>query len=110
MLLASLSVGFAGAVAIYSATIAQASTSRSASVRGESPTDDPLMIAARAELGASNRHDLSGFLQAVAQDPVILADAPSYSYHGRAGLAEFFRQKLSGQPSAVQHQAGGAAT
>lgn len=59
------------------------------------------MIVARAELAASNRHDLSGFLQAFTQHPAILVDAPPYSYHGRAGLAEFFRNNLLG--SRVQY-------
>ena len=102
ILLAAVSVGLAGAVAVHSATSAHAGTQRSAaSGRGESSMDDPLMIAARAELGASNGHDLLGFLQAFAQNPVILVDAPSYSYHGRAGLAEFFRQNSLG--SRVQY-------
>lgn len=102
ILLAAVSVGIAGAVAIHFATLARAGTPRpAASAWGESSTDDALMIAARAELGASNRQDLPGFLQAFAQDPVILVDAPSYSYHGKGGLAEFFRKNSLG--SRVQY-------
>lgn len=54
------------------------------------------MVAGRAELAASNRHDLSGFLQAFTQDAVILVDASPYSYHGQKALADFFRGNLLG--------------
>jgi hypothetical protein len=64
-------------------------------------SDDPLMLVARAELAASNRQDLSGFLQAFTHDAAILVDASPYAYHGSKGLGEFFRQSQLG--SRVQY-------
>ena len=54
------------------------------------------MMVARTALAASNRHDLTAFLQTFAQNPTVLVDAPPYSYRGKAGLAEFFRSNLLG--------------
>lgn len=59
------------------------------------------MDAARAELAASNRHDLAGFLQAFTRDPAILVDASPYCYHHKVALAEFFRKNPLG--SQVQY-------
>lgn len=68
---------------------------------GEDSGTDPLMVAAREEMAASNRHDLAGFLRMFTKDAVILADAPPYSYRSKAGLTDFFDRSLLG--SVVQY-------
>ncbi|HEY7888320.1 MAG TPA: hypothetical protein VIC29_08860 [Steroidobacteraceae bacterium] len=102
MLWAALAAALAGTVTMDSAMIAYAATPPlSGGSTRESSTDDPLMDAARAELTASNRHDLSAFLHAFTQDPAILVDASPYSYHHKMALGEFFRKNPLG--SQVQY-------
>lgn len=57
---------------------------------------DPLMLAAQAEMQAANRHDLAAFRKCFTADPVILADASSFSYRGQSGLTDFFRHNPLG--------------
>lgn len=93
----TLLLALAGALTIPSSgTSAAATRPVAVAALSESSTGDPLMIAARMELAASNRHDLSAFLQVFTQHPAILVDAAPYSYQGKAGLAEFFRNNLLG--------------
>lgn len=63
---------------------------------GEMPTTDSLMVAARAEMAASNRHDLAAFIGSFTANPVILADAYTYSYRGKDGITEFFKHNALG--------------
>ncbi|HEX5352715.1 MAG TPA: DUF4440 domain-containing protein [Rhodanobacteraceae bacterium] len=62
---------------------------------------DPLLAVAKAELAASNRHDLDAFLHVFSENAVILVDASPYSYRGQTGIADFFRHNLLG--SEVQY-------
>jgi ketosteroid isomerase-like protein len=92
-----MSAGLAiAAILISAATMRAAGTPAAASPSSERSIEDPLMVAARAELAASNRHDLSGFLQAFTQAAVILVDAAPYAYHGQKAFADFFRGNLLG--------------
>lgn len=54
------------------------------------------MATARAEIAASNAHDLRRFLQAFNKDAVILVDASPYSYRGEKGLTDFFEHNQLG--------------
>lgn len=101
MLWAALAAALAGTVTIDCDRAAYAAMPPTDGSTREGSTDDPLMNAARAELDASNRHDLCGFLQAFTQDPAILVDASPYFYHRKPALADFFRKNLLG--SQVQY-------
>lgn len=63
---------------------------------GTQPPTDPLMSAAQAEIDASNRHNLAGFVHTFSEDAVILVDAPPYAYRGEQGLVDFFKHNLLG--------------
>lgn len=67
-----------------------------ATALGSGPSADPLMQVARAEIAASNRHDLAAFLRAFTSDAVILSDASPYLHRDRAGLIEFFKHSALG--------------
>ena len=93
---------FAGVVSM----MLLAPLSRTAAANARPSAQDPVVMAAQAEIDSSNRHDLKSFLRHFTANAVILADAPPYSFHGENAITAFFKHSLLGSHIRITIQPG----